>query len=78
MQLEITILIAIVLGLTEVGKKMGLPSKYAPLLALIVGVGFNITLKFVGAEMSELVVGGIIAGLTGCGLYSGGKSLITK
>ncbi len=78
MLLEIGVLIALVVGLTEVGKKLGIPSRFLPLLALLLGVGVNFVLKFLGLEYGELLLGGLVAGLSAIGLYSGTKATLEK
>ncbi len=78
MTIETTIVIACIIGLVSIAKKLGLESKFAPVLALVLGVGINLVVKYLGAETGELVVGGIIAGLTACGLYSGVKATVKK
>ena len=75
---DIAILTAMVLGLTEIGKRMGIPTKFSALVALALGVGFNIGFKFIGADLGELIIGGLIAGLTASGLYSGTKAGFKK
>ncbi len=78
MTIETGVIIAIIIGLVSIAKKLGLESKFAPVLALILGVGINLVVKYLGAETGELVVGGIIAGLTSMGLYSGTKATFKK
>lgn len=66
---------AIVIGLTEVVKKAGLNSRYAPLVALLLGVGVS----FLFAAVSkESVVTGIVAALSAMGLYSGTSATLRK
>ncbi len=76
MTIETTVVIAIIIGLVSIAKKLGLESKFAPVLALVLGVGINLVVKYLGAETGELVVGGIVAGLTSMGLYDVGKKTI--
>ncbi len=78
MTIETGVIIAIIIGLVSIAKKLGLESKFAPVLALVLGVGINLVVKYLGAETGELVVGGIIAGLTSMGLYSGTKATFKK
>lgn len=79
MDLEIAYLTAIVVGLSEVIKRAGVPSKYIPILALVIGVGFNFGFKFMGSTNAELLVGGILASLTACGFYDLGiKPILSK
>lgn len=74
MALEIGALSAIILGLCEIAKKLGLPQKFTPLLAIILGILFSWLSGW--GLVSEIVIGGIVAGLTAVGLYSGPKNLI--
>jgi hypothetical protein len=59
-----------VLGLTQAVKIAGLNSRFIPLSAVLLGV----ILSYMVADTS--VIGGIVAGLTACGLYSGVKSTV--
>jgi len=74
--LEPVILIALIIGLTEVVKRLGLNTKWCPLLAVALGIGLNFLVKFIGGAGSELLIGGIVAGLTAVGLYSGVKNTL--
>jgi len=76
MTLETGVIIAIIIGLVAVAKKLGLESKFAPVLALVLGVGINLVVKYLGAETGELVISGIVAGLSSMGLYDVGKKTI--
>lgn len=58
---------AVVFTIVEISKTAGLHSKYAPMLALILGAGFGF-LSGLG------LITGVIAGLTASGLYSGAKA----
>ena len=60
------------LGLTEVLKRAGLPSRYAPLASVILGVFVS---GLVTSFTKENIIMGIVAALTASGLYSGAKSL---
>lgn len=75
--MDLTIVIALVIGMTQVIKKgTGITRRYVPLLA----VGLGIVIAFlVAKEVSlEAVLGGLIAGLSSMGLYSGGKTVAGK
>lgn len=69
--------IALIIGIAEVVKKLGLNSKYIPLvdlgLGLIAGL-FIYTANF-GHTAIEGVVIGIALGLSACGTFSGIKNL---
>lgn len=75
---NIAILTAIAIGLTEAIKRMGIPGQFLPIVALAIGVGFNLGFRFIGADTAELVIGGIVAGLTASGLWSGTKATFGK
>ncbi len=67
------ILSAVIVGLVQVAKSIGLPAKWSALVAVCLGVlgGF---LWLSPGDWRGAVLGGIIAGLTASGLYSGGKA----
>ncbi len=71
-----SILTAVVIGLVEVAKKLGMSEKFAPLLALILGLGFAFMGFTANADLIQTIVGGIIIGLSAVGLYSGTKNVI--
>lgn len=63
-------LVPVIIGVVEVIKRVGLPSKWAPLLALLLGVGGAwLIIPFSG----NMILEGIVAGLSAAGLYSGAK-----
>jgi len=67
------ILVPIIVGLVSAIKIVGLDSRFAPILALALGVlGASVLVGFSGSA----VLGGIIAGLTASGLYSGTKATV--
>ena len=64
----------IVLGLVEVVKRAGLPSKFAPLVGVIFGLGLSFI--FFGGYSVEALVQGFVASLTAMGVYSGVKATL--
>lgn len=66
-ELEMTQLLIIpaVVGLVQAIKNAGVPSKYAPLAAVVLGIGLS--LAFDLSVMSAVV--GILSGLAAVGLY---------
>lgn len=74
--LETTICVALVIGLTAVAKRIGMGSRFAPLLAVVLGIGLNVIAKFAGPDVASIIVGGIAVGLASCGLYDFGKKTI--
>ena len=72
MILDLTIIVPIIIGLTEILKRAGwLNSRYVPLLAVFFGLSFAM---WVGGP--EAWLDGIIAGLTASGLWDISKKTI--
>ena len=69
--------LGIVLGLTEVLKRIIGDSRFAPLISLFLGVGIAL-LAVPGVNLKEVVLQGLIYGLSASGLYAGGKTVIGK
>ena len=65
--------IPVIIALVQVGKGLGLASKWAPVLAILLGVGL---LALVELSLPVTIIGGILAGLSASGLYSGTKSVV--
>lgn len=70
-----TLAVPIIIGLVEVAKRSGLPSKWSALLALVLGVGMGIFLVET-APLAQKVVAGAIVGLAASGLYSGARAVM--
>ena len=66
-------IVPIIVGLVQVVKGVGIPSKYAPLVSIAFGIGL---VALTGVVWQAFVVQGIIAGLAASGLYSGGKATL--
>lgn len=65
------VLIPVILGVVQAFKMVGLDTKFAPLVSIGLGVlGAFVLDGFTGMA----VLGGIVAGLSSCGLYSGAKT----
>lgn len=69
------VLIAIIVGLGEVAKGLGLSDKYVPILSLFLGLVGGILFLFPG-DLSSGIIMGLIMGLSAVGLYSGSKNVI--
>lgn len=67
--------IPIVAGLVEIIKTAGLPSRYAPIASLLVGVG--VSYLFGWSEWQWGILNGVVYGLSASGLYSGVKAVAT-
>ena len=69
---EIGVLSPITLAFVEISKGLGLPKKWAPVLAIIVGIGFSFMIGM--GSIAETILTGCIVGLTSVGLWSGVKN----
>jgi hypothetical protein len=67
------ILVPITIGLIEVFKRAGLPSRYAPMASILISCLLGYFL--VGGDMDSIAQS-IIAGLTASGLFSGTKAVV--
>jgi len=66
--------ITLVIGLVKLFQQQGLPSKYAPLASLGIGILAGIGVAFTnGQTVLYGVVLGIVFSLSSCGLYDIGK-----
>ncbi|AQZ48837.1 hypothetical protein ERICIV_02792 [Paenibacillus larvae subsp. larvae] len=78
MSIEITdvVIVAVIVGLVEMAKGIGLPVRLAPVLSVILGIAAGVV--YFPGDIKTSVMFGIISGLTSCGLYSAGKSAVKK
>lgn len=67
--------VAILIALVELVKKVGLPTQFAPLASLALGIGLSFLAA--GVSVDNLVVG-LVLGLSASGLWSGTKSVLGK
>jgi len=75
MDIEITLAVitAIIVGLVQVIKGLGINQKWSPIIALALGI---IGVGIMGYGWSHTLFMGIIAGLSSVGLFSGTKNTI--
>jgi hypothetical protein len=66
-------LIPVVVGLVHVVRKVGLSTKYAPVVSLAFGV---VCAYLVGGSATTVIISGIVVGLSASGLYSGTKTTV--
>ena len=64
----VAVLIAFTTGITEVVKRLGLPSKYSPLVSLFVAIGLSFLA--ITDTMNNKILTGLLVGLSASGLYS--------
>jgi len=70
--IDLTIAVPVVLAVVSAAKMAGMPSKFAPLLSIGLGV---VTFFFFGSgDAVSNIFEGVIVGLSASGLYSGAKA----
>lgn len=72
--IDLGIISGAIIGLVGVATTVGLPKRFAPVLAVLLGIG--ITALSAGKFSGALVFAGIITGLTASGFYSGAKATV--
>lgn len=72
--IELSVLTAIIIGLSQVAKIAGFPVKFIPILNI--GIGVIISVVYHYNDIKSGVINGIVAGLSASGLYSGTKNVI--
>ncbi|MGE6365207.1 holin [Bacillus paramycoides] len=65
--IEISVIIAVVVGLSQIVKTIGLQTKYVPLLNLTLGIVLGVL--FLDGDIKTNVFQGIIIGLSASGLF---------
>lgn len=72
--LQFIVLVPVVVGVVQAFKKIGMPSKWAAIAAIVFGVaGVSLLDTLSGANALQ----GIVVGLAAAGLYSGAKSTVS-
>ena len=75
--------IAIIVGLIDFAKGLGLPTKYAQLLAIVLGVGVGLLVQTmeaypaIGPWVTHAVIG-MVVGMAATGLYRVGSRWVEK
>ena len=67
--------ISIIMGLTEVVKRIGLPIRFVPIFSVFTG---GIAVGLLNGFTSQNVITGIVLGLASCGLWSASKTIAGK
>lgn len=65
--------VPLVLALVQLVKGIGMPTKYTPLLSVIMGVALVV---FVEGYMVDSVMTGLVVGLSASGLWSGTRAML--
>ena len=75
MKFDIPLYVALIIGLTEVFKRIGLPSRILPVCAMLLGLMFAYVGNVGGSSVANLFVG-LALGLSGMGLFDVAKTTI--
>jgi len=70
-------IVGLIMALVQLAKETGLPARFAPLLALVLGVGAGVFFVAPG-DYAQGVLSGVVLGLSAVGLYSGPKNVFKK
>lgn len=73
--LDVSLVIALIVGIVEAAKRSGMKSSWAPLLSLVLGVMYSLSFGGSG-DYGTSIIQGIIIGLSSAGLYSGTKKVL--
>ncbi|MFA5395893.1 MAG: hypothetical protein WC346_07800 [Methanogenium sp.] len=77
MEITITtaVLIALTIGIVKALTALKLNVKLAPIAAIVIGIGLSVAAYYaVDYKLINIIIGGIVVGLTSVGLYSGVKN----
>ena len=72
--MDITIAVPVIVALIEVIKRLGLKSRFAPALSVVMGVGLFALLGT--STLTGNLFEGLLAGLAASGVYSGVKASV--
>lgn len=74
--IDFSLLLAVTIGLVEVVKRLGLNAKFAPVIAILVGLALSIVVYFLqGTQLLSAILTGLVVGLSSVGLFSSVKSV---
>ncbi len=69
-------LVPVIIGLVELAKNLGLPTRYAGLLAVVLGIVLVYVWTYLSGEARDVILVGLGTGLAAAGLYSAGKAVL--
>lgn len=76
--IDFGVIVAIVIGAVQVVKIAGLNKKLLPVVSIVFGVSLSFMWGYGFVPVNELILQGLIAGLSASGLFSGGKTIVSK
>jgi len=75
LNITLTVITAVVIALVKIAINSGMPKRFSPVLAIVLGIASLLGLTFLEAPVS-VIFAGIVVGLSACGLYDLGKTTI--
>lgn len=69
-------LVPVIIGLVELAKNLGLPARYAGLLAVALGLLLVFVWTYLSGQARDVILIGLGTGLAASGLYSAGKAVL--
>lgn len=72
------IFVPLIIGIVQAIKTLGMQDKYAPILAIAIGITLSILVDGVTNLWTHNLLGGILYGLSSVGLYSSAKTIIRE
>lgn len=69
-------IVPVIIGLVQLCKMAGLKAKYAPFVAVVLGIIF--ALIYFQISIQDRILLGLVFGLSASGLYSGSKNLTER
>jgi len=67
-------IIPLILAIVELFKRVGLPEKFSPFVAVIFGIAIGVL--YLDACLKQCIIVGLMMGLSATGLYSGTKNVV--
>jgi len=68
--------VPLILGLVELAKRFGFPSRWAGVLAVVLGIAGSLLWMYTQASpLAQAIAQGLVVGLAAAGLWSTGKSV---
>lgn len=67
--------VALIIALVEVAKKVGMSARFSPILALVLGVAAGLV-AYGSTDITKGIVLGLAAGASAVGVYSGSKNIV--
>lgn len=69
-------ILPLIIGVVSLFKRVGLPAKYSPFIAVICGLAFGIF--YLDVDIKQGILVGLMIGLSASGLYSSTKNMVYK